>query len=69
MKQYMVYIDVPVVVVGQMATFVTSEDHLKEKIAKLDEDFRKQALNFKPQRDQKGKIVLHELSSDWDLNV
>lgn len=67
MKQYMVYLEVPVIAVGKMAIFVTDEDDLKNKMTKLEEDFRKQPLTYKPQRGEKGKIVFHQLSSDWDL--
>ncbi len=66
MKRYLVYLEVPVIAVGKMAIFVTDENDLKEKTAKLEEEFRKQPLTYKPQR-EKGKLVLHELSSDWDL--
>ena len=68
MKQYLVYVDVPVVSTGKLALFVTDVDDLNSKLTKHEENFRKQQLIFKPRRDEKGKIVLHPLNSDWDLN-
>lgn len=67
MKRYLVYVDVPVVAIGKMAIFVTNEDDLKAQLGTYEEEFRKQPLTYKPQRDQKGKVVLHELSPDWDI--
>lgn len=67
MKRYLVYLEVPVIAFEKMAIFVTDENDLKTKTANLEEEFRKQPLTYKPQRGEKGKIVFHELSSDWDL--
>lgn len=68
MKQYLVYVEVPVIAVGKMAIFISDEADLKKQLGEYEEEFRKQPLTYKPQRDQKGKVVLHELSPDWDIN-
>ncbi len=66
MKQYLVYVDIPVIATERHAIIVNDEADLKSKLLKREEEFRKISLVYKPLRDKAGKIQFYDLSKDWN---
>lgn len=67
MKQYAVYVEHSTVVIEKFMMVVTSEANMKEQLLEREENMKFEKFVSKPQREKSGKIIMHEMNSDWDL--
>ncbi len=61
-----VYVTHTVLTTAKFCMVVKDEEDLKKQLAEREASLRAQPFVAKPDRDKSGKLLMHELSKDWD---